>query len=286
MADISCRLVPGLTLADTTFEVNGGADGPSLWSSDYGALAHIIEQWRLKLGDPHAYKAGYSGGHLTSLLVPLTHGISNVAESPVALKHAVWDNLQGSGEGHYSAELSDQITIGTEAGWNVSATAGVSFTVGLEVGFGANKASASTQYSLSVEAGKSGSKSESEAVGSETATTYDLPPGKAAVAVLLLQRGTVSTYVNFGLVWTGALMWSYFPYKGPDGIIHAHPHVYTVGAAELMAAGLLPRHLAECTFETQFAFDDQIVTKGIASVSPDHVAAGIDEALRESRGQR
>ena len=209
---IQLKIQPGITLEGTTIDVSGFTpfqgvkpDTNSLDSS----ISKILQSKNWK------YKDSPFNKNIFMIANPVSNPKTNLSLNPIAVNHQTWDNLQSEFDSVFSADLSDTVTVETSVTWTKSATAGVSFTVGLEVGGLGAKASASTSYSLSVTVGEDKTESRSEAVGSSSGVSATIPANKAAIAALFLERGKLTVEFEFEYTWGG-----FVEVYTPDGVTH------------------------------------------------------------------
>ena len=199
----------------------------SYWGRPSAAVPSVfdapIRQWRRSVGDPHWQHAGCVAnavnqppvGEGTAIPVLLTGVHSSklaVQLSPTAIKHETWDNLAGDGVGTYKADLSDEITTGTSTSWertqseSTTTTESTEVKVNVGVEFEGVSAGGETAYTFSTahEVGQSSSQggghTEERSIGTSSGIDYALDPGKAAVAVLVLNSGTLKARVAYGYV--------------------------------------------------------------------------------------
>ena len=282
--DFTLKLQPGITLADSHVAVSGGKqlDWADLTPRAYpgeqdGAIGdRLLNQAVRKMlaasGDQKGasnaiVQDNFSGPHIQAVHDEL------VSDSlvPTALQHALWDNSRGDGVGHYKAELSDTVTDSTSGTWSHEVTAGISFTVGVEVGIEGDKATASTNYSLSVAAGHSVTHEVTRQVGSVSAVDYDVQPGCIDLGVLYIQRGSLQAQVRFAVGYAGSVR--YWPYG-----VHPLSPIRTTLISEV--APYLPQWSSVFRIDSVSATDDTIQTVSLDGPSPDDVEDGIRTVLQ------
>ena len=218
MTDFTIKLVPGLTLGSSTIESRGSIMIPG--PSDREQVEAI--QNLLKTHYPALYRSGKWG--FTSFLgqkrVELRTDGGSVRLKPRAISHHVWDNTGNTTTAHDRASLQDQVTDESSVTWEQSGTLGVTFTVGVEVGFAGNKASASTAYNMSVTVGHSATHSRSTSVGSTDEVEMEIPPDKIGLAMLFLETGTMEVMPSFEETWEGKIeFYNESDHPGPESEI-------------------------------------------------------------------
>ena len=202
--DFQVTLLPALTLADTQFETVGTVTGNTPDYEDQNlrwAAAHY-PAWGNRVGG-----MGALGPALLQAAVPRQSASLHL--NPIALTHHVWDNSLGTTAATYSTALTDSITASTSIAW--SKTVGVSESISVEVGEGPAKVKSDT--SLSVTVGEDKSQSRTVEVGSSDEVSVTVPPGQIVVAVLLVQRGTLTADLSLDWSLTGHTV--LYP---PDGV--------------------------------------------------------------------
>ena len=224
---IQIFIEPALTLEDTKIELEGSESFASI-NPDTTALDAAIS--KLLGTKDWTYHGGYNKADLLAIVYPRANPKYDLSLAPIAVNHQSWNNLHSQSESEFEASLSDTVTIESSITWEKSVTAGFSFTAGIEVGGGPIKASASTSYSVSVTVGKEYSKSRSEAVGADSSVRKTIGAGKAAIAALFLERGTLTIHPIYDYGWTGSVS------VEMDGTIH------TLTGEELTQKGLYRPH--------------------------------------------
>lgn len=227
MADFQIKVIPGLTAADTTAEVVGAIPAPKTAFDPY--------MWGYAVGIA-AKGTPYPGGHLVG--VDLSEVKAEVIAAkvtvhppditPKALAHKLWDNSDNDQSGHYEATLSSSVERSNSVGWSRSTSQEWSASVSVEVGGGPVKATASAGYSLTVETGKNEEHTVTTSIDSSDTLSEDLKPHTAAIAVLLIQSGSVVVSIDFEVKFSGGPVY----YAGRSGkvaledvIPHLNPFV-------------------------------------------------------------
>ena len=271
MTDFQVRLVPGLTADDTRFEAQG------TWSRPNKGLESSVEaggaaiRWAKEHGWERPGDVTLWAAQATDVFTAAA-GTPQVTLSPVALEHFVGDNRRGDPTGppaKYTADLSTAVTDSSSAEWSHSESTSVGFTLGVEIGFEGDKASASTSVSFDVSDGQSHSTSHEVQVGTSVGVELEAPGGVCLLAVLLLQRGTVTGAVHFAGRTVGNCLVGY----RPDSPLYA-PLDRPPVPVKVEDLGLSQVHTT-VTIRRAFAADSQIVTADIPDNSPTTVDDGI-----------
>ncbi|MXY80069.1 MAG: hypothetical protein F4Y94_10390, partial [Chloroflexi bacterium] len=286
--DFQLRLVPGLTTADTVATVTGTYTEalPDAGSrADLGGACHA---WAAKRGMQYPDRTVLWDLECSLVVTPkVAHVLA--ALSPVALAHVVGDNRRGDPDAppaKYDADLSTEVTDSSSAEWSHSATAGIGFTVGVEIGFEGDKASASTSVSYDVTDGQSHSTSHEVQVGAKDGVEFEAPGGECVLAVLLLQRGAAQVVCAFETRLVGTAKVGYGPYRLADGTIwEPPPELWNVREPVTIETDFAPWLTAGArtmTLKRSFAADSQIVTAVIPSNSPSDVDDGVNRIVRDA----
>lgn len=271
---IQVKVVPGMTLAETVFQVSGTgkASFPSTDLLEAAVYTYFERRkgWGFFQGvhpvvrtDQATVEAAVVGQHVN---VPVL--------TPTAIDHALWDNADEETPTTFKAELSASVKASTSVTWEESATVGFSFAVGVEVNEAGVKVTGTTTYSFSATVGHSATKSVEREVGVTGGVERDVPGGEVDVCILLLQSGKLSADVRFMRKFLGPLLWK--PrYSGTW-----QPLAFEALEAD---GGALRPLTAVATFGCDFATDTDIKIVPAASGSPDDVDAAINKALAEER---
>lgn len=276
MTDFQVRLVPGLTVQDTEFVAQGS------WSRPNKGLGSSVEAggaaiwWAEEQGWERPGDVTLWAAHATDVFTAAV-GKPSVSLTPIALEHFVGDNRRGDPDGppaKYSADLSTEVTDSSTSDWSHSESASVGFTVGVEIGFEGDKASASTSVSFDTTDGESHSTSHEVQVGTKVGVDLEAPGGTCLLAVLLLQRGTVTGSVHYTGRTTGTCLVGYKPGSPLYAPLKRPP--VKVKIEDLR----LPEVHSVQTLTRAFAADSQIVTADIPSDDPDDVSDGIERIVK------
>ena len=196
MTSFNIKVNPALTLADTRISaqvVGPKISGPSL---DNNGLYRVCKEWA-KVNRPHSTFAAMAGYWCPTRLKVVNDKVSpKVVLTPIAIGHRIVDNSDSDIDQEASVEFSAEVGGETSIGWSEEVTAGVEFSVSLEVGSEFAKASASTTYSLSSTVGHSSEKSESFSVGTTEGSSVTVPAGQIALLVGLVQKGVLTFEVD------------------------------------------------------------------------------------------
>ena len=260
---ITIGIKPNLTAADTEIELLGQNEYPNI-NPETNAQDSAISQ--ILGGKNWQYLGGYNQKDIYAIAAPIPNPHYTVELRPVAVNHQSWNNLLSKVSCDFEASLEDTVTIESSVQWDKSVSAGVSFTVGIEVGEGPIKASASTSYSLNVSVGESKTYSRSEAVGAGSKIGATLCPGEAALAALFLERGTLTVYPVF--------------YYGWGGVVHINQHgvIHSITGEQLTKQGMYSPHPSIGATMT-FDFDATATAQMI--YVPDTTAKTIADTLTE-----
>ena len=287
------RVSPGRTLQDTKFSAYGEFNTDPKYIQYYYsyAIAYIKDR------HPDLYnkyiKNAYSQFGVVGRLQGEKYVLKNdeykasVSLTPEGLRHALWNNSESDSPTHFSTSLNDSITTSSSIGWSESVTAGVTFTVGIEVGEGPVKTNASTSYSLSTTVGKNEEKSKSIGVGSTDEVSKDVPGGEIDIAVLFVERGEVFTELEFGREFTGSVSCSFWtkPYKhkkpSPGGHCVYPDLVKTMEISGKELSKYAPFEIVTAKVSIGFAGNSttQIIT--VSDTDPDT----IDEAINSAKSE-
>lgn len=271
---IQVKVVPGMTLAETVFDVSGTgkASFPSTDLLEAAVYTYFERRkgWDFFQGvhpvvrtDKATVEAAITGQHVN---VPVL--------TPSAINHALWDNSDEKTPTTFKAELSAAVKASTSVTWEESATVGFSFAVGVEVNEAGVKVTGTTTYSFSATVGHSTSKSVEREVGVTGGVERDVPGGEVDVAILLIQSGRLSADVMFQRAYSGPLLWK----PRYSGVWQP------LSFAALEADGGALRPLtARANFGCDFATDTDIKIVPAASGSAADVDAAIQKALDEER---
>lgn len=270
---ITVRLTPGLRVDDSKIDAQGQQAYPD-HRADIVELEGIINRLTGKTRGPGGWEYANgetSGPWLSALVKPVHVGDTAVTLTPIAVNHQVWNALRAAAPVHFEAGLEDSVTLESSVTWSESETLSVSFTVGVEMGGGPAKASASSTVSVSATVGKDVSKSRAEAVGAAASVSADLAAGTAAIAALLLMRGTLSADVTYASAWVGQIN------------IHVGGATRTLTPAELAQAGLKPPFgNAQGVATSALRFDFDAESNATVVAVPDVKPATIDGAVRSA----
>ena len=285
MSDFRLQLEPGLTIDESSIEVVGKLVEPASEHKPVD-LDQVVRSWAAAKGLPHADQVlpllGAYGDEVHRAIVP-SSSITSVDLTPVALQHELWDNSGGDGTGHYSADLSTEIKDGTTTEWNESATIGIEFSVGVEIGFGGSKAEASTNYSFSATVGHSTSHTREISVGGRSGVDYEVPAGHIDVAILVLQRGIIRARATFDVEYTGQVGYEWGIVVNPDGSPWIPPSGHLGRQGAIPIADLLPwlpHPTIVMDLVCDFAADAQIHTRRVPDTHRSTIAIVIDDVLR------
>lgn len=282
--DFHVTLLPALTLEDTVFETVGTVAGAT---PDYEDQNLRWARRHYPAWGNHVGGSGNLGPALLKAQVP--RQAAALALNPIALTHHVWDNSLGQAPATFSTALTDSITASTGISW--SKTVGVSESIGVEVGEGPAKVKSDT--SLSVTVGQDKTESRTVEVGSSDDVSVTVPAGEIVVAVLLVQRGTLTA--ELALTWTLTGDTILYP---PDGVRCADAPLlprcvdytrdgYRGTYGVLEAADLEPTSgLGQATAQVvvDFAGESVVRTASVPDADPATVDAAIAKLLREYAG--
>lgn len=267
--DFQLHVRPGLTLADTEFSVSGYRTGPA---PDYDALA---AQWVKDHHPEWGIHWGAVGRIAGKRLTPDDpRAVAHFGLTPLALTHHVFDNSGSSIPAHYSAELTDSITNVDSVEWNRSISSGVTYTVGVEVGEGPVKGSASTSVSLETTEGRSVSHSRTVDVGNKDGVDIEVPPGGIELAVLFVEQGCITLVFSVSWHIVGSVS------VASDADARAGKPYIKLTGAELDR--YLPKPPAS-TVSIQFDGESEIKTVTLADASPQTVDDAIQGVLQDAR---
>lgn len=291
MTDFALKVVPALTLADTHIEISGQAKQPNV---GWPELTAAIRAWRRALGDPFWASASpqytrdyYSRGAPSPIgrtLLGADNAGASLDISPEAIQHSVFDNRKGKDVGHFSGALTDSVSVQTTAEWSGAITAGVSFTVGIEIGAVGAKASASTTYSLSATLGHSVSHTRTVDVGQSSGVDYEVKPGEIDVAVLLLQRGVLRCSVGFHWRYSDLFGWAERePTHRQDGTLQPPFAVHDRVPVEAILP-YLPKATEQIDLNVGYAADDYIAVATVPDEKPSTVENAVDSIVNAARG--
>lgn len=196
MTTFSIQVKPALTLADTRISataVGKKTVGPAMTVPQ---LDRVCREWQ-KVHRPNSTFYALAGYWVPTRLRVVNDRVApKIQLTPVAIGHRIVDNSDSDIDQEASVEFSAEVGGETTVGWSEEVTAGVEFSVSVEVGSEFAKASASTAYSLSSTVGHSSSKSESFSVGTTEGSSVTVPAGQIALLVGLVQRGTLTFEVD------------------------------------------------------------------------------------------
>ena len=196
MTTFNISVQPALTLADT--RITATTTGPKTVGPPLTVpqLVRICREWARSHRPNSTYYAIAGYWAPTRLVVVNDQVTPQVTLTPTAIGHRLIDNSESDIAQEATVDFSAQVGGETSVGWSEDVTAGVSFSVSLEVGSEFAKASASTTYSLSTSVGHSTSRSESFSVGVTEGSSLTVPPREIALLVGLVQRGTLTFDVD------------------------------------------------------------------------------------------
>lgn len=215
MSTFGVKIIPGTTPATTTAEITGEAVAPppnpipwqwAIWDL-HGGLDGEFGRFT-----PIADMSGVKQRVIASKVQIVPPSIK-----PKALAHKLWDNSDNSVAGHYEAELSDTVSASSSVEWSESTTRDWSATISVEVGGGPVKATGSTSYGYSTTVGRSAAHSVEESISSSDTISEELPPHATAIAVLLIESGSVNIIVTFNIEYSGIVKWKFRYDEGAPG---------------------------------------------------------------------
>ncbi|MCY4259721.1 MAG: hypothetical protein OXC91_05620 [Rhodobacteraceae bacterium] len=281
--DFSISVEPALTLADTRISAAASGtkiSGPTL--EDAGGLWRILGAW-VTAHYPNRVEYAYGGDYVPTRLVVVNDRVApKVTLAPIAIGHRVVDNSDSDIPQEASVDFS--ATVGGEASvsWSESVTAGVEFTIGLEVGSEFAKTSASTSYSLSTTVGHDTSQSHSFSVSTTEGDRITVPPGQIALMVGLVQKGTLTFAVDMAYrpeTYAHAQVGTILRSDNPNDLEHAHRQWFTLDGSQMapFCGGILPVTSANI----QIPFASEVVTKVVAPLASDSPLA-IDKGIRQA----
>lgn len=274
------NITPGLSISDTKAEVVGAVPAPS--------SALDIYRWGAAVGLAAGYHDGSIYGQLPGIdlsKVTATVKSTNVTIrppniQPEALAHKLWCNIDNDQTGTYSASLTAGVISRSDVSWSRTSTHSFSATVTVNVDGGPVKASAATTYGFATAVGHSVTHSETHSINSTDGLSETLAPNSAALAILLIQSGTIELDIDFEVEFTGGPIpyWTqYFGKRiaGPTG---------TVELADALKH-LDPYSLLKNTMHQSIDFfrDTESKIISIDSCSDQDQQKGIEKAKNEIR---
>ena len=284
---IQVKVLPDLNTKDIQIAVSGYEFNPDGRDVIFSNMQNALNAYLNAMG--------FQYWNLQSRWLPGEPEGVHVNMNPVALKHDVFDNSQDDEPAKFKSDLSDSVSTSTTVGWSASVTAGISFTVGVEVGFAGNKASASTSYSMSATVGHDQSHTETVDVGSTTGVDADVGAHETDLAVLLVERGNLvgripisSRYVG-GIeyfyqneehtIWIGDLSLQPVGNKLPDGKFYPQPNLYTYGLRQPL------QHIDTVWMDVQrkFVGEDYSRIATIPNDKPSTIYSTIDKMVSQMK---
>lgn len=278
MAQFQVKIIPGLTAADTRAEVIGKIPAPAKALDKYAWGAAVGQA----IGSPYLYGQIplVDMSKVTAHVVAAKVTVAPPDITPKALAHKLWDNTDNDEPAHYEASLTAGVRSSDSVSWSRSASRTWTATVGVEVGGGPVKGSASSSYSYGVAVGKATSHSVEHAIDSTDSVSEEVDPHSAAVAVLLVQSGSVDISIDFHVEFKGGPIPYATQYFGKriDG---PHGSVSLAKALPHLARYYVMQNTMRQSIDFYRDTESKIVS--ITDNSDKSVHAGIQQALDESR---
>ena len=271
------QVEPALSLADT--RITAKPVGPKISGEplDNDGLRRVAQAWA-KANYPNSTMYAYGADWVPMRLAVVNDRVAPKVElQPIAIGHRVVDNrdsdiAQGASV-DFSAEVTGEVSVGTSR----EVTAGVQYSVSLEVGSEFAKASASTTYSLSATVGQSKTQSQSFSVSTTEGTSITVPPRQIALIVGLVSKGVLTFDIDIAF--------------RPEA--YAHCGIGTVNASgtrrwDTVGGNALAPYCAGVrpsdVFSVRLPFASEVTTKVVAplaSTEPSVVADALAHAVGE-----